>query len=427
VLLHELGHGLGFLSLVDQAGAKFFSFNDTYMVHLEDHATGKMFPQMTNAERVNASRRTDMLHWTGANVIFGGGVLASGRHASGHVELYAPNSLEPGSSVSHFSDELAPNELMEPSYISANHDVGLALELMADLGWAVAIPTVDAIAPGKIADLKAVSSTLTSVDLSWTASGDNGYAGTASAYDIRMSSTPIRDSNWALATQLNGEPVPAIAGTFESLSVPGLLCGRFYYFAIKMTDDFGNVSPLSNVVRKRTLACPKLTVSLSQTDAEVGIAYNQSFNIGGGVAPYTTQILNGVPEPAGLSLAALTVSGTPLEAKRWRFTLRVTDQIGSAARKTLTLRIRAPAAIVTSNLAAGMTGRNYSALLKASGGLKDYTWAHVGGILPAGMSFDAVTGKISGVPTAAGNTNLTFQVTDALGGTAQKMLVLIIN
>jgi Putative Ig domain len=344
VLLHELGHGLGFLSLVDLgSGARFLNFNDAYMVHLEDHTTGKTFPQMTNAERVNASRRTDMLHWTGANAIFGSAGLASGRHPIGHVEMYAPNPARLGSSVSHFSDEIAPNELMEPSYTTANHDVGLALELMADLGWAVSIPTVDTIAPGKIADLNGVSSTLTSVNLSWTAPGDNGYAGTASAYDIRMSSAPIKESNWVAAAQLNGEPAPGAAGTLESLSVTGLLCGRSYYFALKATDDAANTSSLSNVVRKRTLACPKLTVaSLPQTDAVVGMAYNQSFSISGGVAPYTVQVLRGLPEPAGLSLSGQTVSGTPTETKTWRFAVKVTDQIGSSAKKNFALRIRPP-------------------------------------------------------------------------------------
>jgi hypothetical protein len=342
VLTHELGHGLGFLSLVDLgSGARFLNFNDAYMVHLEDHVTGKTFPQMSSAERYSASRRTDNLHWIGANVVFGGAALASGRHPSGHVEMYAPNPARSGSSVSHFSDELAPDELMEPSYTAANHDVGLTLELMADLGWNVSIPTVDVLAPAKITDLKPVSSTLTSINLSWTAPGDDGAAGTATVYDLRVSSAHIKETNWAIATQVNGEPVPAAAGALESLSVTGLLCGRSYYFAIKTTDDAANTSPLSNVIRKRTLPCPKLIVSsLAQTDAVVGTAYNQSFSISGGVAPYTVEVVRGLPEPAGLAFAAQTVSGTPAEAKIWRFAVKVTDQIGASAKKRFTLRIR---------------------------------------------------------------------------------------
>jgi hypothetical protein len=344
VLAHELGHGLGFLDLVSlSSGAKFLNFNDAYMIHLEDHTTGKVFPAMSNAERYNAMRKPGNLHWTGANVVFGGAGLVVGRHASGHVEMYAPNPAESGSSVSHFNDSLSPDELMEPSYTEANHDVGLALELLADLGWNVSIPTVDIAAPGKITNLRGPSSTLTSIDLSWTAPGDNGYAGTAAEYDLRVSNAPIKESNWAAATQLNGEPPPAASGTVESFSVTGLLCGRSYYFAVKTTDESANESSLSNVLRKRTLACPKLTITpLPENIAVVGVPYNQAFSISGGVAPYTIEVVRGLPEPAGLSLAAQTVSGTPAEARIWRFTIRATDQIGASARKQFALRIRPP-------------------------------------------------------------------------------------
>jgi hypothetical protein len=342
VLAHELGHGLGFLSLVSlSSGAKFLNADDAYMVHLEDHITGKHFPAMTSTERFNAMRKTGNLHWTGANVIFGGAALVTGRHASGHVEVYAPTPAEGGSSASHFSDSLSPDELMEPSYTDANHDVGLAVELLADLGWNVSIPTVDITAPGKIGDLRAASTNLTSIDLSWSAPGDNGYAGTATGYDLRVANAPIKESNWAAATQLNGEPAPAASGTPENFSATGLLCGRSHYFAIKTTDDAANTSTLSNVLRKRTLACPKLTITpLPQNTALVGVPYNQAFSVTGGVAPYTFEVLRGLPEPAGMSLAAPAVTGTPGEAKTWRFTIRVVDQIGSSARKSFALRIR---------------------------------------------------------------------------------------
>ena len=429
VLAHELGHGLGFLSLVSlSTGAKFSNLDDAYMVHLEDHGTGKSFPQMTNIERYNASRNPGNLHWTGANVVVGGAGLTDGRHASGHVEMFAPSPVEPGSSVSHFNTDLNPNELMEPYYVSANHDVGLALALMADLGWGVSIPTVDVVAPGKVVDLKKAASMLTEVNLSWTAPGDDGYAGTASAYDLRVSSSPINDSNWASASQLGGAPVPGVAGVTESFAVPGLLCGRNYYFALKTMDDAGNVSALSNVARARTLKCPKLAVSPSVLpDAEVGVPYNASYGISGGVGPYTVQVTSGLPEPAGLALVDQTVSGNPAAAQTWRFRVEITDQIGSSARKNFRVRIRQPAAISTSDLAVGTVGRSYSTALKATGGMKSYSWSLVAGTLPAGMSFDGSTGRITGVPTSAGVANLTFQVTDALGGTAQTMLPLIIN
>jgi len=137
VVLHEIGHGLGFLSFVDLGtGAKFGGFDHAYIRHLEDHSTGEQFPAMSNGDRAAAHVDTGDLHWSGAAVVAASGFLTAGRHAgSGHVEVYAPGVIQPGSSVSHFSTALSPDDIMEPFYTTANHDPGLALELMYDLGW----------------------------------------------------------------------------------------------------------------------------------------------------------------------------------------------------------------------------------------------------------------------------------------------------
>ncbi|MGH7926925.1 MAG: FG-GAP-like repeat-containing protein [Candidatus Binatia bacterium] len=145
VLLHELGHGLGFQSFVDLAsgvklGAPGPVFDDVYSRNLEDHSTGKLYSQMTDAERVTASQNNGNLHWVGANMIAASSTLTGGVQLSGHVQMYAPTPQEAGSSVSHFDTTVTPNELMEPFYTGANHDVGLTLELFADLGWTIALP-----------------------------------------------------------------------------------------------------------------------------------------------------------------------------------------------------------------------------------------------------------------------------------------------
>jgi len=72
VLLHELAHGLGFLTVVDLAsGSKALGFNDTFMLNLENHlAMPSDYPSMTDAQRVAASTATGNLHWVGTNVEF---------------------------------------------------------------------------------------------------------------------------------------------------------------------------------------------------------------------------------------------------------------------------------------------------------------------------------------------------------------------
>lgn len=136
-VLHELAHGLGFLSLVNlTTGQKLLGFDDAYSRHLEDHSTGTLFPAMTNAQRVTAMTDTGDLHFVGPNVVAASALLSAGKHASGHVQMYAPSPVRPGSSVSHFSTALTPDELMEP-FATPTSFLPITAALMADLGWTV--------------------------------------------------------------------------------------------------------------------------------------------------------------------------------------------------------------------------------------------------------------------------------------------------
>jgi uncharacterized repeat protein (TIGR01451 family) len=136
VVLHELTHGLGFQTFTSlNTGSKLLGFNDAFMRYLEHHgATEPRYPLMTDAQRVTASTAAPNLHWIGPTVLAASGSLSSGV-SGGHVEMYAPNPQEPGSSVSHFSTSLTPSELMEPFYTGVNHSIGLASQLLADIGW----------------------------------------------------------------------------------------------------------------------------------------------------------------------------------------------------------------------------------------------------------------------------------------------------
>ncbi len=142
VVLHEIGHGLGFLSLVNPStGEKFFGIDDVYSRYVEQHnALPADYPTMTNGQRVQASTSQPHLHFTGPETVANSGQLTAGHEAdSGHVQLYAPINPSPGSSVSHFNKVIKPDQLMEHSISNgeAIHQIGLAGELLADLGWEV--------------------------------------------------------------------------------------------------------------------------------------------------------------------------------------------------------------------------------------------------------------------------------------------------
>lgn len=138
VLLHEMGHGLGFSSFVNgSTGALNGGLPDAYTRFLLDRTTGKYWHEMTNAERQASAINTGNVLWDGPNVKVASGYLTSGREvASGGVQLFTPNPLQSGSSISHFDSAIFPNLLMEPAI---NPGLPLNLDLtrqqMRDIGW----------------------------------------------------------------------------------------------------------------------------------------------------------------------------------------------------------------------------------------------------------------------------------------------------
>lgn len=139
---HELAHGLGFSSFIDgNSGARLMNLDDAYSRHLIHRgAVPPDFPSMTDAQRLAALTDGPNLRWNGPNVRAASGRLTLGASPEGDVEIYAPFPFQPGSSVSHFSTSLLPNELMEPFITGPIHDVGLTLELFQDLGWQMLEP-----------------------------------------------------------------------------------------------------------------------------------------------------------------------------------------------------------------------------------------------------------------------------------------------
>ena len=144
VVMHEIGHGLGFQTFVDisngfLAGANpttgVGGLNDAFMLNLEDHsAAGQTWDQLTNAERLASVTDTGDLHWAGPDVTTQIGSYSSGVD-QGHIQIYSPDPTEFGSSVSHFSTTLSPNELMEPMDTGPKSGPSLAVELLQDMGW----------------------------------------------------------------------------------------------------------------------------------------------------------------------------------------------------------------------------------------------------------------------------------------------------
>ena len=106
----------------------------------------------------------------------------------------------------------------------------------------------DTTPPDAVTDLATGTASASTVDLSWTAPGDDGATGTATTYDVRYSTSTITEGNWGAASLATGEPSPPqVAGDPETFTVTGLSESTTYFFAIKTSDEVPNESVLSNV------------------------------------------------------------------------------------------------------------------------------------------------------------------------------------
>jgi hypothetical protein len=147
--------------------------------------------------------------------------------------------------------------------------------------------------------------------------------------------------------------------------------------------------------------------------------------------PYRWSLVNG-RVPDGLRFAGndlrlsrtTAVTGVPTRVQTTTFTVRARDQAGNTATKTFTLTVDPASPLVITNgtdqLRDGTVGAPYEASLFPGGGVPPYTWSHVGGTLPPGLTVQASPGRVRGTPTAAGTFTFTVRVNDSGGQSASQ-------
>jgi len=177
-----------------------------------------------------------------------------------------------------------------------------------------------------------------------------------------------------------------------------------------------------------SIGAPTLTLSpaAGTLNATYAAAYSQTFNAGGGVAPYTYAVTAGTL-PTGMSLAAATgaLSGTPTQTGSFAVTVTATDSSNGTGApfsisQNYSVVVASPTiAVAPTTVPGGTVAIPYSQALSATGGIAPYTFAISAGALPAGVSLSGA-GVLSGTPTASGTFNATVTATDANGQTGAR-------
>ncbi|TGL39020.1 fibronectin type III domain-containing protein [Leptospira perdikensis] len=111
----------------------------------------------------------------------------------------------------------------------------------------------DLVPPADITTAIATVESYHQVKLNWTAVGDNGNTGSASAYEIRRRSTPIvSDDDCSASIFVPNSVVSSPAGTPLEFTASGLSSGTIHYFCIRAFDHGGNRSLWSGVLQATT-------------------------------------------------------------------------------------------------------------------------------------------------------------------------------
>lgn len=165
-VLHELCHGLGFLSLANKTGTE-GSFGLIYAESFSPLVTSFPWPDLDTLpgafdmfledgdanDLLNLDNPSDALGTAcTSNDIYFSSPLVTDANAGAPARIYAPGTFTLGSSMSHWNEATFPagnpNELMTPfaGDGNANHDPGaLTLAVLEEIGWTINYDTTTSV------------------------------------------------------------------------------------------------------------------------------------------------------------------------------------------------------------------------------------------------------------------------------------------
>lgn len=146
--MHEMTHGLGFIGLVNRddsqgtVGAKLSRYDDAYIANVVAITgdgntvpyTVRRFTEVSDAERGAALVSGGGLRWDGPEALNAAtNPLRGLSPPDNYPRLFAPNPVQPGSSLGHLT--ASGNTLMLPTIINGIRTMGLALPMARNFGW----------------------------------------------------------------------------------------------------------------------------------------------------------------------------------------------------------------------------------------------------------------------------------------------------
>jgi hypothetical protein len=280
-----------------------------------------------------------------------------------------------------------------------------------------------------IGDLAGSGVSRNSVTVAWTVPGEEGFTGVPASYDIRYAQGPITEANWDSADQVQGEPVAGDLGQQQSFTITGLDPGTTYYVAVKVLDEVGHFSDLSNVISATTATsgnCAPVMQAIGNRSvpAGEGLAFTVSATDADGDA--LTYSATNVPAGASFNPATRAFAWTPAggQSGTHHVLFSVTDgQVTVSETIAITVNNHAP---VLDSIGNKTVAEN--ALLSFSVSAADQdgdslTYSATG--LPTGATFANRTFTWTPTNIQSGAYQVTFAVSDGLATVSETITITV--
>ena len=351
VVLHEIGHGLGSASYADEVTGNFQNnVPDIWARFMFDSAQNKTWLQMTPAQRAT-SAVNNTLFWDSPSMrVAAPGILNVGADTMNRVRLYAPTTLQQGSSVSHFDTSAAPNLLMEPAI---NIGIPLTLDLtrqqLRDIGW-YRDSNLDGVADA-IADVQPSGNTValgSTTTISWTnQDGFNRNVVVELSLDGGVNYSPITTPTqpalgivntgatgsfaWNVPNTIASTQARVWVREFDFADLAGSSAANF---TIAVANTPPTIALSSAPTRQQgSPASSSVLANISDAQTSANSLTVATFNVATGLTVGTPVNTNG-----SVSLSIAANCSAPASSS---FGLRVTDAGGLSSESTITVAVTA--------------------------------------------------------------------------------------